>query len=94
MDNYKIEQFKWVCVEDSIDCKIGDFQTESNVIMLHKHLDKSVPMHLFKFPFTNTKIINQYRITYTLYSGLNHVNYFYNIPPIISVIKLQVTPQN
>ena len=29
----------------------------------------------FKFPFTNTKIISQYRITYTLCSGLNHVNY-------------------
>ena len=44
-------------------CKIGNFQTESNVIMLHKH------------PPTNTKLISQYRITYTLYSGLNHVNY-------------------
>ena len=83
MDNYKIEKFKWVCMEDSIDCKIGDFQTESNVIMLHKHLDKSVPMHLFKFPFTNTKIINQYRITYTLYSGLNHVNYLNIIKMVI-----------
>ena len=29
-------------MENSIDCKIGDFQTEGNVIMLHKHLDKSV----------------------------------------------------
>ena len=27
--------------------------------MCHKHLDKSVLMHLFKFPFTNTKIVNQ-----------------------------------
>ena len=33
--------------------------------MCHKHLDKSVLMHLFKFPFTNTKIIIQYRLTYT-----------------------------
>ena len=32
--------------------------------MCHKHLDKSVLMHLFKFPFTNTKIIIQYRLTY------------------------------
>ena len=60
-------------MEDSIDCKIGDFQTESNVIMLHKHLNKSVLMHLFKFPFTNTKIIIQYRLTYTPCSDLNSV---------------------
>ena len=33
--------------------------------MCHKHLDKSVLMHLFKFPFTNTKIIIQYRLTCT-----------------------------
>ena len=64
-----------MCKEDSIDCKIVNFQTEGNVIMCHKHLDKSVLMHLFKFPFTNTKIVNQYHITYTLYSDLNHVNY-------------------
>ena len=30
------------------------------------------PFHLL---LTNTKIINQYHTTYTLYSGLNHVNY-------------------
>lgn len=42
MDNYKIEKFKWGCMEDSIGCKIGNFQTEDNVIMLHKHLNKSV----------------------------------------------------
>ena len=41
--------------------------------MCHKHLDKSVLMHLFKFPFTNTKIIIQYRLTYTPYSDLNSV---------------------
>ena len=41
MDNYKIEKFKWVCMENSIGCKIGNFQTESNVIMLHKHSNKS-----------------------------------------------------
>ena len=60
-------------MEDSIDCKIVDFQTEGNVIMLHKHLDKSVLMYLFKFPFTNTKIIIQYRLTYTPCSDLNSV---------------------
>jgi len=34
-------------MENSIDCKIGDFQTEGNVIMLHKHLDKSVFVERF-----------------------------------------------
>ena len=51
--------------------------------MCHKHLDKSVLMHLFKFPFTNTKIVNQYHITYTLYSDLNHVNYLNIIKRVI-----------
>lgn len=49
MDNYKIEKFKWVCMENSIDCKIGNFQTEGNAIMLHKHLDKSVSKNSFIF---------------------------------------------
>ena len=44
--------------------------------MCHKHLDKSVLMHLFKFPFTNTKIIIQYRLTYTLCSGLNSLQFY------------------
>ena len=126
-------------MEDSIGCKIGNFQTESNVIMLHKHSNKSVLQKSFYFLLINTKIINQYRLTYTMYSGLNDVNYlniikrdhvsatvrtrlhlvsgwsldhsgtqysyvgvrtrvgcrhmssFYNIPPIISVFKLQIT---
>ncbi|EDS22894.1 hypothetical protein CLOSS21_00449 [Clostridium sp. SS2/1] len=30
-----------MCMENSIGCKIGNFQTESNVIMLHKHSNKS-----------------------------------------------------
>ena len=125
-------------MEDSIGCKIGNFQTESNVIMLHKHPNKSVLFKLFHLLSTNPKLISQYRLTYTLYSGLNHVNYlniikrdhvsatvrtrlhlasgwsldhsgaqysyvgvrtqvgcrhmisFYNIPPIISVFKLQI----
>ena len=128
-------------MENSIGCKIGNFQTESNVIMLHKHSNKSVLQKSFYFLLINTKIINQYRLTYTMYSGLNDVNYlniikrdhvsatvrtrlhlasgwsldhsgaqysyvgvrtrvgcrhmisFYNIPPIISVFKLQFTIQ-
>ena len=43
--------------------------------MLHKHLEKSVFVSFFHLPSMNTKIINQYRLTYTLCSGLNHVNY-------------------
>ena len=54
MDNYKIEKFKWGCMENSIDCKIGDFQTEGNVIMLHKHLDKSVFVSFFLTHTCNT----------------------------------------
>ena len=38
-----------------------------------KHLDKSVLISFFDLPFTNTKIISQYRLTYTLCSGLNSV---------------------
>ena len=73
MDNYKIEKFKWVCMEDSIGCKIGNFQTESNVIMLHKHPNKSVLFKLFHLLSTNPKLISQYRLTYTLCSDLNSV---------------------
>ena len=62
-----------MCMEDSSDCKIGNFQTEGNVIMLRKHLDKSVLFKPFHIQLTNTKIINQYRITYTLCSDLNSV---------------------
>ena len=62
-------------MENSIDCKIGNFQTESNVIMLHKHPNKSVLFKLFHLLSTNPKLISQYRLTYTLYSGLNYVNY-------------------
>ena len=35
-------------------------------------LDYNFCVHLL---LTNTKIISQYRVTYTLCSGLNHVNY-------------------
>ena len=34
VDNPQDWKFKWVCMEDSIGCKIGNFQTEGNVIML------------------------------------------------------------
>ena len=43
--------------------------------MLHKHSNKSVLQKSFYRLLINTKIINQYRITYTPCSGLNHVNY-------------------
>ena len=43
--------------------------------MCHKHLDKSVLFKFFHLLLMNPKLISQYRLTYTLYSGLNHVNY-------------------
>ena len=76
MDNYKIEKFKWVCMEDSIGCKIGNFQTESNVIMLLKHPNKSVLFKLFHLLSTNPKLISQYPITYTLYSGFDRLQFY------------------
>ena len=114
-------------------------QWQTDVYYTPKHPNKSVLQKFFYLLLINTKIINQYRITYTLCSGLNHVNYlniikrdhvsatvrtrlhlasgwsldhsgaqysyvgvrtqmgcrhmisFYNIPPIISVFKLQIT---
>ena len=114
-------------------------QLQTDVYYTLKHLNKSVLQKVFYLLLINTKIISQYRITYTLCSGLNHVNYlniikrnhvsatvrtrlhlasgwsndhsgaqcsyvrvrtqvgcrhmisFYNIPPIISVFKLQIT---
>ena len=114
-------------------------QWQTDVYYILKHLVKSVLQKPFYLLLINTKIINQYRITYTPCSGLNHVNYlniikrdhvsatvrtrlhlasgwsldhsgaqysyvgvrtqmgcrhmisFYNIPPIISVFKLQIT---
>ena len=114
-------------------------QWQTDVYYILKQLAKSVLQKLFYLLLINTKIINQYRITYTPCSGLNHVNYlniikrdhvsatvrtrlhlasgwsldhsgaqysyvgvrtqvgcrhmisFYNIPPIISVFKLQIT---
>ena len=64
-----------MCMENDIGCKLIFSRQKISVYYIPKHLDKSVLMHLFKFPFTNTKIVNQYHITYTLYSDLNHVNY-------------------
>ena len=42
-------------MENSIGCKTGNFQTEGNVIMLHKHLEKSVFVSFFHLLSTNTK---------------------------------------
>ena len=114
-------------------------QWQTDVYYIPKYFAKSVLFKLFHLLSTNPKLISQYRLTYTLYSGLNHVNYlniikrdhvsatvrtrlhlasgwsldhsgaqysyvgvrtrvgcrhmisFYNIPPIISVFKLQIT---
>ena len=48
-------------MENSIDCKIGDFQTEGNVIMLHKHLDKSVFVSFF-LTHTTKRYSNHYTV--------------------------------
>ena len=57
-------------MEDSIGCKIGNFQTESNVIMLHKHSNKSVSESLFIFFLTHTcntpPIISVFKLQITI----------------------------
>ena len=53
-------------MEDSSDCKIGNFQTEGNVIMLRKHSNKSVFESFFIFFLThtcNTTYKSQFSIT-------------------------------
>ena len=50
-------------------------QWQTDVYYTPKHLNKSVLQKVFYLLLINTKIINQYRTTYTLYIGLNHVNY-------------------
>ena len=50
-------------------------QLQTDVYYTLKHLNKSVLQKVFYLLLINTKIINQYRTTYTLYIGLNHVNY-------------------
>ena len=65
-----------MCMENDIGCKLIFSRQKISVYYIPKHLDKSVLMHLFKFPFTNTKIVNQYHITYTLCSGLNSVSLY------------------
>ena len=50
-------------------------QLQTDVYCTPKHPNKSVLQKVFYLLLINTKIINQYRTTYTLYIGLNHVNY-------------------
>ena len=57
-------------------CDIVYFSSVVSFIFItFEHLNRSVLFKLFYLLLKNTKIINQYRITYTLCSGLNHVNY-------------------
>ncbi len=63
------------------------FRQKSNVPMLFKHPNRSVLFKLFHLLSTNPKLISQYRLTYTLYSGLNHVISFIIFHRIISVFK-------
>ena len=69
----------------SIGCKLSDHQPEdyrtrdaidrqkAEVFNNFKHFNKSVIVCFFDLPSTNTKIISQYRITYTPHSDLNSV---------------------
>ena len=41
-----------------------------------KHLDKSVLFKPFYLQLANAKLINQYRLTYTLCSGLNRLQVY------------------
>ena len=50
-------------------------QWQTDVYYISKHLAKSVLQKSFYLLLINTKIINQYRLTYTMYRGLNDVNY-------------------
>ena len=52
--------------------KIWEFEN-SKLLFLNFfiQLNKSVLISFFDLPFTNTKIISQYRLTYTPHSGLN-----------------------
>ena len=72
----------------SIGCKLSDRQPEdyrirdaidrqkAEVFNYFKHLDKSVLINSFHLPLTNTKIINQYRLTYTPCGDLNSLPFY------------------
>ena len=57
--------------------------------MYFKHLVKSVFLNSFHLPSTNTKLIDQYRLTYTLCSGLNSLP-LYEIERRSELYKKQV----
>ena len=72
------------CMLYCVDYKLRDWKPEGkkvwdiikipenrSVFYFLKHLDKLVLISFFDLPFTNTKIISQYRLTYTPHSGLN-----------------------
>ena len=62
-------------MENVIGCKLG-FSRQNTSFYTFKYLDKSVLLDSFNLPLTNTKIINQYRLTYTLCSDLNSVSLY------------------
>ena len=64
-----------MCMENDLGCKLVFSRQKISVYYTPKHPNKSVLQKFFYLLLINTKIINQYRITYTLCSGLNHVNY-------------------
>ena len=67
-----------MCMENVTGFKLGFSQTEDiyEIRMYFKHLIKSVFMSLFNLPLTNTKLISQYPITYTLYSDFDRLQFY------------------
>ena len=73
---HKIENLSGCVWRTALVVKQGIFRQKVMLLcLLYKHLDKLVLQKPFYRLLINTKIINQYHTTYTLYSGLNHVNY-------------------
>ena len=71
------------CMGNGIGCQFWYLQTEDlriweinkqKFLNFHEHLDKSVIIRFFHLPSTNTKIISQYRRTYTSVVVCTHIN--------------------
>ena len=62
-------------MENDLGCKLVFSRQKISVYYIPKHPNKSVLFKPFYLQLANAKLINQYRLTYTLYSDLNHVNY-------------------
>ena len=65
-----------MCMENDLGCKLVFSRQKISVYYTLKHPNKSVFVSFFHLPSMNTKIINQYRLTYTLCSDLNSVSLY------------------